>query len=47
MKKFSALASAALLSTAIVGSTVAAKPAATSSVPYVTIGGINQGGPMN
>ncbi len=48
MKKFSALASAALLSTAIAGSTFAAtKPAATSNVPYVTIAGINQGGPMN
>ncbi len=49
MKKISAVASAALLSTVLAGggALAAARPAATSATPYVTIAGINQGGPMN
>lgn len=49
MKKISALASAALLTTVLAsgGAFAAARPAATAATPYVTIAGINQGGPMN
>ena len=49
MKKISAVASAALVSTMLVGggALAAAKPVATANTPYVTIAGINQGGPMN
>ena len=47
MKNVSALASAALVSTALIGSGSPAAPAATASRPFVTIAGINPGGPMN
>lgn len=49
MKKISAITSAALLTTLLAGggALAAARPAATSSTPFVTIAGINQGGPMN
>ncbi|MCL5063888.1 MAG: ABC transporter substrate-binding protein [Firmicutes bacterium] len=49
MNKISAITSAALLATLLAGggALAAAKPVATSSTPYVTIAGINQGGPMN
>ncbi len=49
MKKAAGLTTAVLLSTLLIGggSLFAAKPTATTTHPFVTIGGINPGGPMN
>ena len=49
MKKAAGLTTAALLSTLLIGggSLFAAKPIATTTHPFVTIAGINPGGPMN